>query len=184
MIAHGWADDPTKGWIGWLVQELQSQGIEALAPAFPDPRRPDVTEWLKFLVQTVGKPDPELVLVGHSLGCPLILRFLSDQPAGTKVAGLVLVAGMADNPHQHLSPLYDPPLDFAKINLMSECRICIYSDDDTSVDPDRTKSLAKKLDAKLVLDPGKGHFSGPKGCDRLPSVLEAVRDCFGLAARE
>src|SRR5687767_7920472 len=91
IIVHGWADDPSQGWIAWLVKQLQEHGVEAVAPAFPDPEKPSTTEWVKVLAEKIGQPDEQTVLVGHSLGVYVVMRYLSEP--GPPLAGAVLVAG-------------------------------------------------------------------------------------------
>lgn len=178
VIAHGWADDPSKGWIGWLTQQLNEQKIQATAPLFDNPRRPDAGAWMQTFRQAVGQPDEGLVLVGHSLGTIVIQRFLSDLAPTVRIAGIVLVAGMAEIPQWPDSIFFRPPLDFAKIQQIAAKRICIYSDDDDKVTPDRTKRLAELLDAQLIADNGKGHFAGLHDCQELPSALQAVLSCY------
>jgi uncharacterized protein len=178
VITHGWADDPTKGWIAWMVDQLKQLGIEAQAPQFPNPKKPDIKAWLQTFEAAIGQPDDQLVLVGHSLGCMLIIRYLSNLDPSVRIAGIVLVAGMADIPQWRHPALFDPPLDFDKVRAIAQQRICIYSDDDDKVLPERTQELARKLEAELIADHGKGHFAGFHGCTELPSALAAVRECF------
>jgi predicted alpha/beta hydrolase family esterase len=176
VIAHGWADDPTKGWIHWLAKELEAQGINAVAPQFPDAKRPDPKVWLAELSQVIGKSGEGSVLVGHSLGCLVVLKYLSDLDPTSRIAGIVLVGGMKDTNGWKPEGLY--PIDYEKTISMASKRICIYSNDDDKVEPERTKELAKLLEAELVLDQNKGHFAGLHGCDQLPSALKAVQSCY------
>lgn len=161
-----------------MQRELAAAGVEAAAPQFPDPKHPDIPAWLRVFDGAVGRPDDGLVLVGHSLGCLIVLRYLSDLETDVKIAGIVLVAGMVETAGWRPPALFDPPLDFDKIRATATRRICFYSDDDDKVLPERTKELAKLIDADLVLDSGKGHFAGLHGCTELPSALEAVSRCF------
>jgi predicted alpha/beta hydrolase family esterase len=175
VIAHGWADDPTKGWIAWLISQLKQRGIEAIAPQFPEPKRPDIAAWLKVLAEAVGQPDQELVLVGHSLGCLIVLKYLSS-PTLAPIAGMVLVAGMPTTESWRPPDLY--PIEYAKVEQLAPKRICIYSNDDDKVEPVRTKELAKLTKSQLILDPDQGHFAGLHGVTELPSALKAVLSCY------
>ena len=160
--------------------ELDQQGIKATAPQFPNPKTPEIPAWMQTFREAIGEAGDELVLVGHSLGCLIVLRYLSDLGMSARVAGIVLVAGMADIPQWHPNELFTPPLDFNKIRQIAAKRVCIYSGDDDRVEPERTKELAKLIDAELVEDPDKGHFAGQHGCLELPSVLKAVHSCYTL----
>ncbi len=178
VIAHGWADDPTRGWMAWLREQLSTAGIQVAAPQFPNPKTPEIPAWMRVYNEAVGRPDEGLVLVGHSLGCLVVLRYLSDLETDIRIAGIVLVAGMAEIPSWKAPGLFDPPLDFERAKAIARRRICLYSDDDDKVLPKRTKHLAELIDAELVLDAGRGHFAGLHGCDELPSALEAIDRCF------
>ncbi len=176
VVAHGWADDPSRGWLDWLVRELPQHGIEAVAPQFPEPKRPNIKAWIQTLADAIGRSDEELVLLGHSLGCLIVAKYLSDLPPDTKIAGIVLVAGMNTTESWRPEGLY--PIDFDKVKITAQKRVCIYSDDDDKVEPERTKELARLIDAELILDPGKGHFAGIHGTHELPSALQAVLSCY------
>jgi len=176
VIAHGWADDPGRGWLKWLVDVLAKQGIEASAPQFPEPKKPVIKDWMGTFREAVGQPDSELVLVGHSLGCLIVCKYLSDLDPAIKIAGIVLVAGMTTTESWRPEGLY--PIDFDKVESIASKRICIYSDDDDKVPPERTKELAVLLDAELIHDPGNGHFAGIQGTTELPSALDAINSIF------
>ncbi|HSX47914.1 MAG TPA: alpha/beta fold hydrolase [Candidatus Nanoarchaeia archaeon] len=172
FIAHGWADDPTQGWIAWLVKQLQANDIEVVAPAFPNPEKPSVEIWTNQLAGLICEADEQTVLVGHSLGVFLILRYLSEP--GAQVAGAVLVAGGLPTHRPELLK----ELNFESVIKRAAKRICIYSDDDRVVPPERSLELAKAINAETVLDSGKRHFSGLRGCNELPSALNAVLSCL------
>lgn len=162
--------------MNWLTEQLNDQHIEANAPQFPDPKNPVISDWLKTFGDAIGVPDDQLVLVGHSLGCSIILKYLSNLETDTTIAGIVLVAGMASTESWKPEGLY--PLDFERVKTAARKRICIYSGDDDKVLPERTKELAKLIDAELILDAGKGHFVGYHGCLELPSVLGSILSCY------
>lgn len=178
VIAHGWADDPSRGWINWLVQELPKHDVSAQAPQFPDAKRPNIPDWMRAFKEAISRPDDELVLVGHSLGCLIVCKYLSDLDPNIRIAGIVLIAGMTTTESWRPQGLY--PIDFDRVKAAAMQRVCIYSDDDDKVQPERTKELAELVDAKLILDAGKGHFAGIHGCRELESALQAILDCYNL----
>lgn len=165
---HGWADDPTKGWIAWLVKELTNQGIAASAPFMRQSKNSQLDDWVALLRRETSRLDAQTVVVGHSLGCAVVLGLLDEMKPTTTIAGLVLVAGAIGKRQ----------FDLAKIRQMARERICIVSDNDRIVPPKLTKAMAKQLDARVVVDPGHGHFLGLKSCDKLPSAKLAVLECF------
>jgi uncharacterized protein len=174
FVAHGWADDPDQGWIAWLVKQAAARGIEAVAVKFPEPQKPSITQWTQLLREAVGVPDEQTVLVGHSLGCYLVLNYLSQEKG--QVGGIVLVAGGLPKHRPELLA----GLDMAAVKAKAMRRICIYSDDDRVVPLEASVELAEAIEAERVLDAGKRHFAGLRGVIELPSVLAAVLSCYGL----
>jgi uncharacterized protein len=96
IIVHGYTGDSSKNWFPWLKAELEKLGVSVTVPQMPNTNAPVLTEWLPHLQATVGAPDTETYLVGHSLGCPTILRYLESLKNGEKTGGALLVAGFAE----------------------------------------------------------------------------------------
>ena len=94
FIIHGYLGRPDEAWQPWLRAELEKRGFIVQLPAMPHPDRPTIPEWVGFIAQLVGEPDRETVLIGHSLGCQAVLRYLETLgEAGKSVQKTVLVAG-------------------------------------------------------------------------------------------
>ncbi len=182
VIAHGWNDVPSNGWIHWLATELEARGIEVVAPEFPHRHVPRLQSWVDTLAKAAGRLDRNTVLVGYSLGTPTTLRLLNDYPGKVKVAGLVLVAGFGDGIRERPGALFRPPLDFERIRKRARRRVCIYSDNDWLIVPERSKDLARRIGAEEVVVLGAGHFVAlkplPGVIDELPAALEAVLSCY------
>lgn len=174
VIAHGWADDPNVGWLNWLGEQLKQRGFEVSKPVFtePDPKAFNLERWCQVMSEAVGAADEQTVLLGHSLGCYLVMQYLSSHDV--KVAGIVLVAGGLPTWRPELAA----QLDLEAIPGRASRRICIYSDDDRVVVPERSQELAQAIKAEEVVDAGKRHFAGLKGLNELPSALEAVLSCY------
>jgi predicted alpha/beta hydrolase family esterase len=179
IIVHGWADNPQIGWMSWLAQELEVRGYEVVAPQFPKTAldQVDLPAILSQLRAAVGELQSDDIFVGHSMGVSLILRILMNAPPEVRIRGLVLVAGLASSPLYRPNLLFDPPLDFARIARMAKRRIVIHSDNDHVVPPHHSQELAKLLQAEIRIDPGRGHFLGLRGLNKLPSALDAVLEC-------
>ncbi len=174
IIVHGWADDPCQGWIAWLVRELELRGIEALAPTMPEPKNPNIDTWVEEIERVVGGLDESTVLVGHSLGAYVVLRYLDRYEAGDQLGKLILVAGFAGHERQTEGKRALPEVNFGKIRKLTKRIYSIYSDNDEVLPPEWSQQLGHDLGATNILDPGKGHFAGLHGCNELPSVLDII----------
>lgn len=118
----------------------------------------------------------ESLVIGHSLGSYLSLRLVEMTPLRRPLKGLVLVSGFYDAPNPQATNFFSPVPDWKLIQARSSRRICIYSDNDTIVTPDRSRRLAHALSAELICLPGLGHFLGLKGLHELPELWEILEE--------
>lgn len=93
FIVHGWDGGPDKDWMPWTKRELSKRGHEVHLLSMPDPDYPKINPWVEHLRKEVGKPSKNTILVGHSMGCQTILRYLETLQEDEKIDRVVLVAG-------------------------------------------------------------------------------------------
>ncbi|MFH1174552.1 MAG: alpha/beta hydrolase [archaeon] len=179
FIIHGWEGYPEEGWFPWLKQELESRGVQVAIPAMPNPQAPTIIDWTTYLAEQVGIPDKETFFVGHSIGCQAILRYLETLPNDTKIGGTVFVAGWI-----HLTPTSsnDPvalpwletPLQWEIIRRHVDTCTAIFSDNDEYVPLQDAQIFEEKLNAEIIIEYGKKHFSGSDNVTELPAALNAL----------
>jgi|SRR3972149_2464895 len=175
IIVHGWEGHPEEGWYPWLKKEMEKRGWEVQVPAMLNTNDPKIFEWLPFLQQTVGKVDGDTFLVGHSLGCITILRFLENLQEVKLIGGAILIAGF-DNPlkYKKLKNFFEEPIAWEKIKTKCKKFVSIHSTDDPDVPIENSSSFKKNLGAKTIVTSGFRHFSGEDGITSLPIVLEEL----------
>jgi len=173
IIIHGYQGTAMGGWRPWLKKELEARGFEVSVPAMPTPDAPRLEEWVAAIEgEAAGK---NCILVGHSLGCTAILRYL--ERVKKKVSGAVLVAGFAEklgDGFEAVENFVDAPLDFAKVRKNCGRMVAIFSDNDPYVPLSQEKLFREKLDATTVMLHARGHFSSSEGTTKLPEALAAV----------
>jgi hypothetical protein len=177
FIIHGWEGKPTEGWMPWLKKELEQRDWEVNAPQMPHPMLPKLEEWLSTINQLVGVPDSETYLVGHSLGCYTILKYLESLSDSIKIGGVVLVAGFAGNlkhPIPVLQSYYKDGLSWDKIRPHCDHYVAIYSKRDNYVREESAHEFAQHLGAKVIENNNWEHFSGVEGIKELPDVLNSL----------
>ena len=74
------------------LQEALGEGYRVSYPHMPDPDHPVYTRWKKCLEAEVAAADDGVVLVGHSLGGSVLLKFLSEEKCSKPIGGLCIVA--------------------------------------------------------------------------------------------
>ena len=182
ILVHGWDGNPNDAWKPWLKKELTKRGIDFITPQMPGGEHPNLSEWIKTISDNAGNPNENTFFIGHSLGCVAIAHYLGSLEESAKVGGCVLIAGFYEDLNEpSISNFTDVEPDFEKIKKISKKFIFIASEDDDAVPFDKAVNFQKKLDAKLVIDNGKSHFSETDKVKKLPSALQALEELFNGA---
>ena len=180
IIIHCWEESPEYAWYPYAKRELEARGYEVQVPEFPQPLQPLMRLWVPFLTRTIGRPDENLYLVGHSIGAVTILRYLETLQPEQRIGGAVLVAGFTDHMgyYDAFGTFFTQPLKFERIKNSARAFAAIHSDDDPYVDLKYGTVFQRELGAKLIVVPRGRHFSGPLGkpdsCTELPAVVESI----------
>ena len=184
IIVHCWEGYPEYCWYPWVKKELEVKGFQVEVPAFPDTEKPKLSGWLPMLEEVAGEPNEDLYLIGHSLGCATIMRYLESLKENEKVGGVVFVAGFNENVgFDEIQNFFETPIDLEKIKSRSENGfVAIHSDDDPYVDLKFADIFKEKLDAEIIIKHNAKHFSGDiegeESCVELPDVVSSI-DLFG-----
>ncbi|MDQ5953189.1 MAG: hypothetical protein QG551_417, partial [Patescibacteria group bacterium] len=128
-IVHGWDGSPDEPLFLWLDKNLSYKGYEVKRLSMPDPETPLIESWVSKIKQDVN-PDENTILVGHSVGCQAVMRYLETQNENLRISGLLLLA-----PWMHLDettieeegeevvelarPWMETPIDFQKVKMLS-----------------------------------------------------------------
>ncbi len=179
VIIHCWSGSPEYCWYPSVKKELEAKGFQVQVPAFPDTDAPNLGKWLPALEQTIGEPDENLYLIGHSAGVITILRYLEKLNPEQKIGGVVMVAGFTDDlGFAELKNFFTAEIQFEKIKKQAKYFVAIQSDDDPYVPLKHGDILKEKLGAELIIKHQAKHFSGSvdkeDSCLELPEVVESV----------
>ncbi len=180
IIVHGLSGEPQYAWYPWAASQLEANGITVYTPEMPNPDEPQLKEWLAHISEVIGAPDEHVVLIGHSLGCVAIMRYLEALSAEAKVGKVIFVAGFTDQiGFREFDNFFRQPLNFEKIKTKSaKGFVAIQSNDDPFVTEQYGIRLKEELGAELIIKHAAGHMSGPlddkESCTELPEVVEAV----------
>ncbi|MDP3725399.1 MAG: alpha/beta hydrolase [Nanoarchaeota archaeon] len=185
ILIHGYAGVPKDAWRPWLRDELEKRGFLASLPSMPHPNHPKEKEWVKKIKKEVKHPDENTFLVGHSLGCIAILRYLESLGTNEKISGAVFVAGFSDDLNiPVLSPFFETPIKWEAIKTHCKRFTAIYSDNDQWVPMRHAEIFKEKLNAEIILRKGMKHFSTDDEVEeslKLPSALTAILNMAKVA---
>ena len=181
FVIHGWTGRNNQDWFPWILRELGTRGYEAVAPSMPSPDNPKIDDWLRKMKKIVGMLRPTDVLIGHSLGCQAILRYIDQQ--NEKVDKVILIAGWdvlskeafpLPEDFDVVKPLYESPIHYENVRRLANSFVALFSDDDPWVplEPNR-KVYKEKLGANIIIQHNKGHFMKEiGGVTEIPGILK------------
>ncbi|MBN2052924.1 serine hydrolase family protein [Candidatus Woesearchaeota archaeon] len=179
-LVHGWEGNPENCWFPWLKHELEERGYTVFAPAMPDPENPRINTWVGALKKII-KPDQNTILIGHSIGCQTILRYLESIDTKIKFGGVFLVAGFvhlkgleSKEEKDIAKPWLSTPINWEKVRKNSKKFVAFFSDNDVFVPVEDSKIFKEKLNAKIILEHNKGHFDDEATIKEFPSLLKEI----------
>ena len=178
VLCHCWGGDPDFIWYPYLKTQLNAAGITVEIPLMPDTDHPVLQSWLPSFSKAAGDVGADDILIGHSVGCATVLRFLESLSHDRKVGGVVMVAGFLDDRgDSEISSFFKEAFNYEKIRMRSSKFVSIHSDNDPALKPNYFKHadvFLSKLKAKIVIIPDGGHFSMADNCFALPEVVHEV----------
>jgi len=173
-LIHGWNGFPNNHWFPWLKKELEKLNFKVESLEMPNSKHPKLKEWLNHLNKSI-EPNKDTYLVGHSLGCITIVRYLESLPENVKIKGCIFVAGFSFLNYKEIKEFYEKNPDINKIKRHCKNFVNIYSDNDEDISIEQSESFANLIKAKKVLEKEKGHFCLNDSVDKLPSVLNTIK---------
>jgi len=182
-IIHRWEGTPQSDWYPWLKTELEKQGHSVEVPTMPNTEEPKIEKWVSKLKEVVSQPDHNTILIGHSIGCQVILRYLEILPEETKVGGVTLVAPWTrlkpiikeeEGAEEVAKPWIETPINWERIKDRAEKFIAFFSSDDYYVYSEEVDLFQEKLGAKTQVLENKGHFTEEESITKIPFILSTI----------
>ena len=177
LVIHG-AGEPRRrgGKVYWepLLGPSLGSDYEVRAPRMPRPNDPQYAAWSSYLAEELAKLE-QPVVVGHSFGASVLLKYLSEADSCPSLAGLFLVATPFWGPE---FPEFALRSDFAA-RLHALSRLYFYqSRDDGEIPMDHLEKYRRALPQAVVrLLDGRGHeFDQPE----FPELVADIRS-LGLS---
>ncbi|RUS13621.1 Alpha/Beta hydrolase protein [Endogone sp. FLAS-F59071] len=194
VLSHAFGGKPELVFYPAVKKTLEAAGYSVQIPAFPDTESPVFGPWQSTLGEALNRLKPEnTIMVGHSLGCINILRFLESRTdLAEPYAGVILVAPsamqapVAGNWTEKVPTFFAAPYDLPSIKRNSRQFITIHAIDDVLVGTplEHARQFQEMLGSKIIMLPKGGHFWTTDNCTELPEVTAAVIDIFeGLRTR-
>ena len=138
--------------------------FEVIAPVMPNKYNCKYAEWKIWLEKVLPLLNPEIILIGHSMGGIFVAKYLAENYISKKVLGTFLVAA----PYDTEGVDYEL-CDFGLTEPLSQLeeqggKIVIYQSKDDHVVPFKNAEKYKKElpSAELKMMEDRGHFNQPQ----------------------
>jgi uncharacterized protein len=179
VIIHGWGGTPTIGWFKWLKFELEKKGHIVIVPIMPNPAVPKIKPWVNKIASILKNTQGEIVLIGHSIGCQAIIRYLETDKA-KNVDKIILVAPWLNLTGAVTDDLEDyniakewleTKIDFKKAKSKMKKSIGIFSTNDPFVEVKEADKFKKALNSEVIIEKNKSHYEEGK-TGKIPVLLK------------
>jgi uncharacterized protein len=182
FIIHRWDGNPKSDWYPWLAKELENREFNVEVPEMINTSEPKIEKWMAQLKKVVGKLDSETYFIGHSIGCQAIMRFLERENYRGKLGKVIFVAGWfkLDNlENEDAKRIADPwmstSIKFTRIRpKLSKITVFLSDNEPYGFVEDNAKMFKDKLNAKVIIEKEKGHFTEDDGIKEMPEILEEI----------
>ncbi len=182
IIVHGANDseksafeggrENTRHWFPWLRRNLEKEKISFSSELYPKDWSPDYKEWKNIFEK--NKINEDTVLVGHSLGCAFILRWLAEKKQKVKKVILVAPYVLDSKDLPGLKDMVSFNFDNSLNSLYNEL-VVFSSEDDSPFILKSVKEVNQKLNVKHFLFKNKGHFTrSDLGTEEFPELLKEI----------
>jgi len=134
---------------------------EVCFPRMPEEADPNVESWKRKISAELSRLSGKAIVVGHSVGGAILLRYLAEEEVKTPIAGLFLLAAPSRDEDQWNYDDLKLPRNLAE-KLASIPRIFLYHSRDDEVVPFAHLALhgARLPQAILRASDGRGHQFG------------------------
>lgn len=181
IVIHGWDGTPEVGWFPWLKSELEARGFQVSIPQMPSAEEPRIHNWVPAVAEAVGTPDEDTYLIGHSMGCGAIIRYIESIPKGQKVGGAVFIAGffrpltgLTKEEEEVDREWYETPIDTEKVKNKIGKSFALFSDNDPWVPVENAEDFRDRLGSEVLIQHNQSHFNEGAGFTELPIALEKL----------
>lgn len=140
------------------LRDALGAAYDVRSPKMPDEDSPTYEAWRDRISEELADPDGEAILVGHSLGASVLLKYASEEAVDGGFAGLFLVAPPYWGAEDWEVGEYELRTDFAS-KLPEDLPVFFYhSRDDETVPFTHLALYAERLPRAMVREfDGRGH---------------------------
>lgn len=154
------------------MRDRLGREYEVLYPIMPDPESPEYLLWKLILAREITRLEGSPILVGHSLGGSVLLKYLSEEAPDKSISGLFLIAAPYWGKQDWQADEYILREDFSS-GLAGIPQIFLYHSLNDEVVPfSHLKFYAEKLPFAVIRESGNRRHLFYTG---LPELVADIR---------
>lgn len=143
--------------------------FEVILPTMPNKTNAKYSEWKLWFKKIIPHLNPEVVLIGHSLGGLFLAKYLSENSFPRKIKATFIVAA----PYGWAN--FTKPKTFKKLEKQGGKIFIYHSKNDPVVPFTDFKKYKKKLKTALArIFKNKGHFTQAK----FPELVTDIKELY------
>jgi len=170
ILIHGYNANPEMNFHPWLANELRNRGWEVIAPQLPLSDEPNPLESIQALEEAVGRLDSKTVIIGHSLGGVLALRYLEAAEAESTPRAVILVGAPWHVNSPKIKSFFMTEFDFDVVMWKAQEFVVVHDEGDKAIPINHAEKYAKVLGADFIKTTGNDHFTG----EQYPELLDII----------
>lgn len=155
------------------LEEKLGKDFEVILPEMPCRWNAKYKEWKIWFEKILPFLNPEVILVGHSLGGTFLVKYLSENTFPKKIKAVFLVApAFYGNSAKESMADFVFSDDFSKLELQAGKLFIYHSRDDLVVafsDFEKFEKVLTSATSKIFTD--RGHFNQ----EELPEIVEDIK---------
>ena len=157
ILLHGTGgSDQDYFWFASAKQLLEADGYDVWWPLLPHTEKPTIHETEAFIVDNCPRMDENTIIIARSSACPVVLDILRRQT--TELKQVILVAGfyqsLDDDGYSDRMCYPRTSISLRRPSMPNRSRSLTQ----TMILGDEARTVANRLDAKLVVAEGQGHM--------------------------
>jgi len=156
-------------WFPHVKDFLENNGVSVIAQTFPDNDLARESIWMPFLENEL-KPDENTILIGHSSGAVLAMRYAEKH----KILGSVLVGACHTDLGDEIerqAGYYDSPWNWEAIQNNQKWITQFASTDDPYIPIVEPRFIHEQLNSEYYEFTNYGHFM----VSSVPEIFEALK---------
>jgi uncharacterized protein len=185
LLHHGWTNKRPEGhWLRLTAAELRTRGHQVWYPQFPEPDRPNPTDWQTIISQEARMMDEvsggEKIAIAHSLGCLNWMLAAMTGKFQEPFDRVLFVAPPDPIKTDEAEGIGGEPMDLNHPDLLPAIKANTKSFTIVASDNDRwlprgIKIYEEALQQHAVVVEGAGHFSLDDGWGPWPGLISWVQ---------